>query len=95
MIKAILGLHFSLKTPINAQEKIWVGRCCLKNSKMAVNDLIYFKPPCCMIPPIKFQLKEYVGWKKLFEKFQEGCLVHGHLMYLSRRKEAFLSLIFT
>ena len=38
MIKAILGLHFALMTPhqFSAREKIWVGRCCLKNSKMAV-----------------------------------------------------------
>ena len=36
--------------------------------------------------------KKYVGWKKLFENFQEGCLVHDHLMYLSRRIEGFMSL---
>ena len=24
-----------------------------------------------------------MGWKKLFEKFQEGCLAHDHLWYLS------------
>ena len=30
-------------------------------------------------------------WKKLFEKFQEGCLVHDHRLYLSGMKEAFLS----
>ena len=46
-----------------------------------------------MMPPIKFLLKKYVGWKKLFENFQESCLVHDHLiMYLSRRKEGFQSL---
>ena len=33
-----------------------------------------------------------MGWKKLFEKFQEGCLVHDHLLYLSGMKEAFPSL---
>ena len=31
-------------------------------------------------------------WKKLFEKFQEGCLLHDHLWYLSGMKEAFQSL---
>ena len=36
-----------------------------------------------------------MGWKELFEKCQEGCLVyvvHDHLWYLSGIKEAFLSL---
>ena len=39
-----------------------------------------------------------MSWKKLSEKFQEGCLVHDHrlylsgmLLYLSGMKEAFLS----
>ena len=36
-----------------------------------------------------------MGWKKLFEKFQEGCLVHDHLWYLSGMKEAFPSLFLT
>ena len=46
-----------------------------------------------MMPLIKFTLKKYVSWKKLFKNFQEGCLVRDHLvMYLSRRKEGFLSL---
>ena len=62
---------------------------------MAVYNFIYSKTPCCMMPPIKFTLKKYVGWKKLFENFQEGCLVHDHLMYLSRRIEGFMSLFFT
>ena len=31
-----------------------------------------------------------MGWKKLFEKFQEGCLVHDHLWYLSGMKKHFL-----
>ena len=35
-----------------------------------------------------------MGWKKMFEKFQEGCLVHDHLLYLSEMKEAFMSLYF-
>ena len=29
---------------------------------------------------------------KFLEKFQEGCLVHDHLLYLSELKEAFISL---
>ena len=32
-----------------------------------------------------------MGWKK-FEKFQEDCLVHDHLLYPSEMKEAFLTL---
>ena len=32
-----------------------------------------------------------MGWKKLFEKFQEGCLLHDHLLYVSGMKEAYLS----
>ena len=33
-------------------------------------------------------------WKKFFEKFQEGCLLHDHLWYLSGMKEAFQSVFF-
>ena len=64
---------------------------------MAVYDLIYYKSSRCMMPPIKCTLKKkYVGWKKLFENFQESCLVHDHLvMYLSRRNEGIQSLFFT
>ena len=29
-----------------------------------------------------------MGWKKLFEKFQEGCLVHDNLFYLSGMKNS-------
>ena len=36
-----------------------------------------------------------MGWKKLFEKFQEGCLMHDHLWYLSGMKEAFPGLFLT
>ena len=32
-----------------------------------------------------------MGSKKLFEKFQEGCLVHVHLLHLSGIKEAIMS----
>ena len=35
-----------------------------------------------------------MGWKKLFGKFQKGCLVHDHLLYLSEMKEAFMSRFF-
>ena len=31
-----------------------------------------------------------MGWKMLFEDFQESCLVHAHRLYLSGMKEAFL-----
>ena len=33
-------------------------------------------------------------WKKFFEKFQEGCLLHDHLWYLSGMKEEFQSLFY-
>ena len=39
--------------------------------------------------------REYMGWKKLFEKFHKGCLLHDHLLYLSGMKEAYLSLFLT
>ena len=39
MIKAILGLYFA---QFYAQEKIWVGGCCLKSSKMAVESMAIF-----------------------------------------------------
>ena len=35
-----------------------------------------------------------MAWKK-FEEFEEGCLVHDHLLYLSGMKEAFMSLFLT
>ena len=28
--------------PVSAQENIWFGRCCLKNSKMAVKGMTIF-----------------------------------------------------
>ena len=43
--------------------------------------------------PYKFLRKTIYGWKMLFEKFKEGCLVHDHLLNLSRMKEAILSLV--
>ena len=59
---------------------------------MAFYDFIYSKTPCCMMPPIKFTLKTVCWLEKLFENFQEDCLVHDHLSYLSRRIEGFMSL---
>ena len=41
--------------------------------------------------PSSFCSREYVSWKKLFKKFQEGCLVHANRLYLRGMKEAFLS----
>ena len=35
--------------------------------------LIYFESPCFIINPYKFLRKTICGWKKLFEKFKEGC----------------------
>ena len=34
-----------------------------------------------------------MGWKK-FEKFQEGCLLHGHLLYLSEFKRSIYESLF-
>ena len=85
---------------VSAWHNIWVERCCLKNSKMSVqfwylNGMILFilslHVAWCI--PISFSSREYMGWKKLFEKFQEGCLVHDHLLYVSEMKEAFMSIV--
>ena len=56
-----------------------------------MDDFIYSESPCCIMHPNKFLLKRIYGWE-VFEKFQEGCLVHDHLLYLSEMKEAFISL---
>ena len=56
------------------------------------NGFIYSESPCCMMHPNKFLIKRIYWLEKLFEKFQEGCLVHDHLLYLSEMKEAFMSL---
>ena len=39
-----------------------------------------------------FCSREFMGLKKLFQKLQEGYLVHDQLWYLSGIKEAFLCL---
>ena len=44
--------------------------------------------------PYEFLRNTIYGWKTLFEKFKEGCLVHEHLLNLSRMKEAIMSLFF-
>ena len=35
-----------------------------------------------------------MGWKKLFEKFQEGCLVHDHLLYRSEFERSIYESLF-
>ena len=40
---------------------------------------------------LKFLLKRIYGLEDV-EEFQDGCLVHDHLLYLSGMKEPFLSL---
>ena len=80
------------------QEDIWFGRCCLRLfssmpsliSEWNISFILSLNVAWCL--PLSFCSREYVGWKKLFEKFQEDCLVHDHLLYLSGMKEAFLSL---
>ena len=93
MIKAILGLHFALKAPISFMLK----------RKYGLEDVVWGIPrwlfmilfikslhvAWCL--PSSFCSREYMSWKKLFEKFQKGCLVHDHHLYLSGMKEAFLS----
>ena len=44
-----------------------------------------------MMPPIKFLLKRICELEEMFEKIQEGCLVHANRLYLRGMKEAFLS----
>ena len=39
-----------------------------------------------------FCSRENMGLKMLFEEFQDGCLVHGHLWYLNGKILAFLSI---
>ena len=92
MIKAILGLHFALKNPISFMIK----------RKYGLEDVVWRIPrwlfmilfiislhvAWCL--PSSFCSRKYVDWKKLFEKFHEGCLVHANRLYLRGMKEAFL-----
>ena len=48
--------------------------------------------PCCWKPSIKFLLKRIYGLEDV-EEFQDGCLVHDHLLYLGGMKETFVSLL--
>ena len=44
------------------------------------------------MPTIKFLPKRlYIVWQMLVEEFQDGCLVHSHLLYLNGRILAILS----
>ena len=83
---------------VSVQEDIWFGRCCLRLfsslpsliSEWNISFILSLLVAWCL--PLSFCSRECVGWKKLFEKFQEDCLVHDHLLYLSGMKEAFISL---
>ena len=90
---------------VSAQEDIWFGRwCCLKNSKMAVKGIMaifdiwmeWFKRFWVSILPSRLPSilcsRENMGLQMLFEEFQDGCLVHGHLWYLNGKILAILSL---
>ena len=76
-------------------------RCCLKNKQCLLsswpslisewNDFIYSSLHVAWCLPSSFCSRENIFWKKLFENFQEGCLLHDHLWYLSGMKEAFQS----
>ena len=82
VILVILSLPKALHIPPSFCSIEYMGwkRCCLKNKKMSVNFFtIFSESPGCMMHPIKFLLKRFTGWKKLFEKSLGGCLVHDHL----------------
>ena len=102
VILAILSLYVACGIPPRFCSKEYMDwkRFCLKNNNMTVKFLVTFDfwmkwfyfllslhVAWCF--PSGFCSREYKGWKKLFEKFQEGCLVHDHLWYLSGMKEAF------
>ena len=54
---------------------------------------ILSESPFCKMHHNKFLLKGIYGLEEVVcEKFQEGCLVHDHLLYLSEIKEAFMRL---
>ena len=71
---------------VSAQEDIWFWRCWLKNSKMAVYYIAIFWYVSWMILailslhvalrlPSSFCLRQYMGWKMLFEEYQDASLV--------------------
>ena len=72
------------------------GRCCLTHFKMAIQWMAIFDIwikllKQCLVSILPWRLpsilcsKENMGWRLLFEEFQDGCLVHGHLWYLNWR----------
>ena len=85
---------------VSAWEDIWFWRTAWRIPRWLFNawpsliskwnDFIILSLHVAWCLPLGF-CREYMGWNKLFEKFQEGCLVHNILWYLSEVK-AFLSL---
>ena len=88
------SIKFLLETIYGLEDADWRISKCRLVLISEWNGLIYFESPCFIMNPYKFLRKTIYGWKKLFEKFKEGCLVHDHLLNLSRMKEAILSLFF-
>ena len=95
MIKVNLGLHFALNTPINfmLKKKYRLKDGVWRIPKWLFIILFILRLHVAWCLPSSLRSKKYVGWKKLFENFQESCLVHDNLIrYLSRRKEGFQSI---
>ena len=68
---------------VSAQEDIWFWRSWLKNCKMAVYCIAIFWYVSLMILailslhiawriPSSFCLRQYMGWKMLFEQYQDA-----------------------
>ena len=68
---------------------------CLEHGSLwCVNGVILAisESPWCRKPSIKLLLKRIYGLKDV-EEFQDGCLAHDHLLYLSGMKESFRNLL--
>ena len=104
VIVTILSLYVVWGIPSSFCSKEYMGwkRCCLKNNKVAVKILVIFdfwtewfylfwaSMLHDAFHQVSAQENIWVG-RSCLKKFQEGCLVHDHLWYLSGMKEAFLS----
>ena len=86
-------IKFLLETIYGLEDVVWrISRCLFSSENWMEWFLFILSLHVIWCIPISICSREYMGWKKLFEKFQEGCLLHDHLLYLSEMKEAFMSL---
>ena len=86
-------IKFLLETIYGLEDVVWrISKYLLKSDIWMEWFLFCLSLHFARCITIGFCSREYMGWKKLFEKFQEGCLVHDHLLYLSEIKEAFMRL---